>query len=153
MSFKTFVKSQFGALGIQEVLKSRPSVLLGINATTEQTLDTLRIRSVFDLAMSPLFGNAARVLNGGTDIGSSFRKFGPAPSAVIDKSLLTLEDVTALPLDEIKALIGVGPQNSPTLTNQLSIQAVRDMALWPPYLAAKAIVVEAYGPPTPDTRD
>ncbi len=153
MSFKTFVKSQFGALGIQEVLKSPPAVLLGVNAAIEQTLDTLRIRTVFDLAMSPLFANASRVLNGGTDIGSSFRKFGRAPSSVIDKSLLTLEDVTALPLDEIKALIGVGPQNSPVMTNQLSVQAVRDLALWPPYLAAKAIVVEAYGPPTPDTRD
>jgi hypothetical protein len=153
MRFTTFVKSQFGALGIQEVLKSSPSVLLGVNATTEQTLATLRIRTVFDLAMSPLFGNASRVLNGGTDIGSSYRKFGRAPSSVIDKSLLTLEAVTALPLDEIKTLIGVGPQNGPAIANQLSVQAVRDLALWPPYLAAKAIVVEAYGLPTPDVRD
>lgn len=153
MKYTSFIKSDFITKGIEEILKAPPDVLLGVDQKITQTLNLLRIQTVFDLALSTLFNNAAQIFANSQDVGSNYRKFGRAPSSMIDKDLLTTEAVTSLPYDELRAMIGIGPGNAPQLTSQLSIKTIRDLALWPPFLAAKAIVVEAYNPDLPGQED
>ena len=153
MSSRSFIKSDFLDLDLEHILKSPPGVLLGVTPAVAHVLVDLDIHTVFDLGMSPLFNHAARLVDAGGDVGSTYRKFGRAPAGLVDKAELG-DPVAALPWEMVAALVGVGPGTAPDLDAGLSARvAVRDLALWPPYLAAKAIIVEAYDPDLPERAD
>jgi hypothetical protein len=153
MTYQDFIKSEFSALTVPEVLRAKPSVLLGVSAGAADALRNLRILTVFDLALSVVIDNASRILTGAEDPRSFFRKFGRVPATLVDRSLLTIEDPTRLPANPIEALVGIGAVSGAALRQHLSVATIRDLALWPPYLAAKAILLEAYNPDVEVTAD
>src|ERR1051325_3066248 len=146
MSYQSFIKSGFAALTLKEILRSQPSVLLGVSPAIEELLGRLNVYTVFDLGLSTVFDNAARILSAGEQIDSAFRKFGRAPASMVDADGVKVPPVTALPYESIEALIGIGNRTAQELADELGADRIRDLALWPPYLAAKAIVKEAYNP-------
>ena len=146
MSYQKYINSEFSALTLDQVLREAPSVLIGVTDKARHALTKLNVHTVFDLGMSEIFDNAARILHGSRKPNSVFRKFGRAPRAMVDKNMVTVTEVTKLPYESIQVLIGIGPNNGPPLEEHLSVFTVRDLAMWPPYLAAKKIVLEAYNP-------
>ncbi|MBD3334362.1 MAG: hypothetical protein GF355_02500 [Candidatus Eisenbacteria bacterium] len=146
MSYQNYIKSEFSGLTIEEILKREPSVLLGVSTKAAENLALLKILTVFDLGLSSVFDNAVRIFDGSQHPNSIFRKFRRPPTAIVDKDLITITETTDLPFESIEALIGIGPNNATGLQDHLSVKTVRDVALWPPFLAAKAIVLEAYNP-------
>lgn len=153
MSYKNYIHSEFTHLTLDEILRQRPEVLIGVTGAAQQALTTLKIFTVFDLGMSEIFDNAARIQHGSEEPNSIFRKFGRASRSMVDKSLVTVADFTELPFENIRALIGIGPNNGPQLEKYLSVSTVRDLSMWPPYLAAKSMVVDAYNPDVELKRD
>src|SRR4051794_1806313 len=145
MAFQTFVKSQFGDLQIEQVLASPPSVLLGVGDAAATAIGALGVSTVFDLSVSTVFDNAARIVAAGDDPRSVMRRFGRAPSSLVDDGATTTP-TTDLPYADLAALTGIDAATSAALQTQLGVSTIRDLAYWPPYLAAKAIMIEAYNP-------
>ncbi len=146
MSYQKYINSEFSSLTLAEVLREPVSVLIGVSEDVKQALSKLRIHNVFDLGMSEIFDNAARILHNSEEPNSVFRKFGRVPAAMVDKNTMMETEVTELPYEAIEVLIGIGPNNGPDLQTHLSVSTIRDLAMWPPYLAAKALVLEEYDP-------
>lgn len=146
MNYTKHIHSQFAGLTLAELLREKPTVLLAVTDEGRLALEKLKIYSVFDLGMSEVFDNAAKIVHASETPGSVLRKFGRASQAMVDKDMVTVTKVTELPYEPIQVLIGIGPNNGPELAAHLSVSTIRDLALWPPYLAAKAMVIEAYNP-------
>ena len=73
------------------------------------------------------------------------RRFGRAPSALVDDGATTTP-TTDLPYADLAALTGIDAATGQTLQQELGVTTIRDLAYWPPFLAAKAIMIEAYNP-------
>ncbi|MEV4111198.1 hypothetical protein [Nonomuraea sp. NPDC049695] len=67
MTYTVHVKTEFAHLELREVLQSRPGVLLGVSDAAEATLATIPVRTVYDLALSGAFRDAARVVEAAAD--------------------------------------------------------------------------------------
>lgn len=152
MAYQTYIKSQYKAKTLQEVLTSAPDVLLGVSDTAATTLGLLDVQTVFDLAVSVVFDNAARIVTASDNPRSVMRRYGRAASTVVDLASANA-DTPELPYDGIEILIGIGAANRNAVEQRLSVAAIRDLAYWPPFLAAKAIMLEAYNPRVELDRD
>jgi hypothetical protein len=141
---KEYVRTEFLNLSLRDLLKAPPNVLLGVSGDAEQQLQTLEIFSVFDLAASRIF-NAARRLTGVRDEISDLLQIGSVPSDLVSRS------IEETPLDQvqfesIEVLDGIGPNNGPLLTDALDIKTIRDLALWPAFVAARYILTNVFSP-------
>lgn len=152
MGYQTYVKSQFGNKTIAEILTSQPSVLLGVSAAADAELAKLAIKTVFDLSVSVVFDNAARIVASSDNPRSVMRRYGRASSSLVDAATLDTR-TPELPHDGIAVLVGIGPVTAASLGNVLAVKTIRDLAYWPAFLAAKAIMLEAYNPPVDPDRD
>jgi hypothetical protein len=152
MAYQTYIKSQYSAKSLQDVLTSPTNVLLGVSDAAATALAKLDIQTVFDLAVSVVFDNAARIVAASENPRSVMRRYGRAASTVVGVGVANA-DTPDLPYDEIDILIGVGAANKTALEQQLSVVAIRDLVYWPPFLAAKAIMLEAYNPRVELDRD
>lgn len=145
MSYRAHVKTEFLELELREVLQSAPSVLLGVSADAAATLASIRITTVYDLALATLFCNAARVVDAAANPASVVARFGAPPSDLIVPAHAgdALADLPGKPVD---VLVGVLPALALALRDTMTITSVRDLAQWPPYLAAVKLVTEAFAP-------
>ena len=145
MNFRLHVKTAFLQNTASEIPASSPSVLLGVTDAAASALAELNVRTVYDLALSTIFANATRVVAAAADSNSVINKHGKPPADIIDHSALStpLADV---PTSPIQLLVGIGPVNGPSIANALGVESVRDLAQWPPYLAAKNLLVAALTP-------
>jgi hypothetical protein len=145
-----YLKTDFWTLEPDSVLRASPSVLLGVSDDAAEALRAVDVHSVFDLAMARVFANAERLLEAAVRTESALARFGAAPSDVVGANGGRVEE---LGFDDIDVLDGVGPDLARRLTAALDVRTVRDLALWPPYRAAKKLVQQAYGlgdDPRPD---
>src|SRR5712671_3350763 len=124
------------ALEADEVLRAPPSALMGVSPAAETALAAIDIHSVFDLAASRIFAAAAALLAIQRD-----------PTAVESRLNTVASDVATVPagvpIDElanqpIAILRAIG--DATALAQALDVSTVRDLALWPPYRAARAIL-------------
>lgn len=145
MNYQTFVRSEFDDLTIGQVLTSKPSVLLGLDAAAETAIATLGIHTVFDLSVSTTFDGAARLVASSDSPRSAMRRYGRGPSSLVNAAGRTV-DTANLPDADIAVLAGLDTATATALGQALSVAKVRDLAYWPPFLAAKAIMLEAYNP-------
>src|SRR6476661_5310799 len=139
-----FLRSAFAARGLDEVLRAPASALIGVHPAAEDALAALDISSVFDLAASHVFGAAAGLVAIGQD-----------PTAAEARLNVVAGDVAAMPpgvpvrelADQpIAILRGIGETEVASLAQALDVATVRELALWPPYQAAKAILSGAFFP-------
>jgi len=123
-----------------KALASPVGVLEGISDAAAAVLAELSLGSVFDLAQSQLFSNALRIAGTGKyPPDPTLVAFGRAPTEMLDR------DAEETPLAKVAeapiiVLEGIGAKNSPAITRALDTVRVRDLAAWPPYLAARTIL-------------
>jgi hypothetical protein len=139
------LKTDSAKLDALEALRASPAVLLGVDGPAAAALKQVEIASVFDLASSRLFANADRLLQAGLDPKDPYFRFGVAPKDVVN----TAEEdrsIDELHFEGIAILQGLDATTAAALSDALGIATVRDLALWPPYRAARAILNDAYSP-------
>ena len=139
------LKTEYIGMDAREALRASPSVLLGVSAVAAAALRLIEVETVFDLATSRLFANASRLLKAGQDARDAFYRFGAPPKDIV-RSAAEGRAVDELRFESIAILEGLDDANAATLAKSLDVQTVRDLALWPPYLAAQRILDEAYFP-------
>lgn len=128
-----------------EALRATPGALLGVSPEAVDALKDLAIPTVFDLAASRIFANAALLSEAATDPRSMLARFGMAPADVLE-ALPPGVSLDQLRNQPISILDGIGAVAAAKLSKALSVSTVRDLALWPPYLAAHAIVRAVFYP-------
>jgi hypothetical protein len=139
-----FLRSAFAVRAPDEVLRAPPGALMGVSAAAEAALATLDIHSVFDLAASRVFAAAAALTAIETD-----------PAAVEARLNVVASDVAVMPpgmpvrelaSQPIGILQGIDAGAAAALAAALDVATVRELALWPPYSAARAILSAAFFP-------
>lgn len=140
-----YLKTEHMKLDPRETLQSTPAVLLGVSTAAADALKLLEVESVFDLATSRLFANAGRLLQAGLDPKDAYYRFGAPPKDVVG-SAADGRRVDELRFESIGILEGLNAAKAATLSQALDVETVRDLALWPPYLAARQILNDAYSP-------
>jgi hypothetical protein len=142
LDFRRFLRSTSTAMEADEALRARPGALIGISAAAESALATIEINSIFDLAVSRVFAAAARLLAIEQDPTAVEALLNIVASDVAQ----TLPGVPARELanQPIAILRAIGEAAGPSLAEALDVATVRDLAVWPPYHAAKAILSAAF---------
>src|SRR5499433_1558269 len=137
-----FLRSAATAMGADEILRAPPRTLMGVSAAAEAALQAINISSIFDLAVSRVFAAASALVAIQRD-----------PTAIESRLNIVASDVAqpppGMPVDElanqpISILRPIG--DATTLAQALDVATVRDLALWPPYRAAKAILNNDFFP-------
>jgi hypothetical protein len=139
------LKTDAAKLDARETLSATPAVLLGVGGPAAAALKQLEIESVFDLATSRLFANADRLLQAGLDPTDPYFRFGAAPRDIVNTGAEGRR-IDELGVEDIAVLEGLDAATAAALSDALAVKTVRDLALWPPYRAARAILNEAYTP-------
>jgi len=145
MDYRVFLKTEFADLDRSEVLGKSPEILLGVSPAAAAQLALLKAGTVFDLANSTLFDHAARIVDAAAHPESVIARHAFVPHDIIDAAATGIS-VKDLPASSVRHLVGVGPQNGPAIEAALFVKSIRDLALWPPYVAAKALVADAFQP-------
>src|SRR5262249_46138611 len=134
----------FVARASDEALRARPGALIGVSAAAESALATLNINSIFDLAASRVFAAAAA-------LGAIEKD----PTAVEARLNVVASDIAIMPpgvpvrelaSQPISILRGIDGAAAAALAQALDVATVRELALWPPYDAAKAVLAAAFFP-------
>ena len=136
--------SAHATLTAEEALRQRPGVLLGVSAEAQTTLETLDLRSVFDLAASRVFATATRLLAAHRDPTSAEARLNAVPADAVDPPPgIPASELATQPIAILK---GIGAERGAQIAAALDVVTVRDLALWRPYLAAKAILDSVFFP-------
>jgi hypothetical protein len=147
VAYRDHLRTNASTLEINEVLRSSPQVLLGVEPFAVETLQSMGIHSVFDLASSSTFAGAEVILRAAQDPQAPSAKVGRLPADLFGSPDGTaLVDAPALDVDVLRALPGVLAGN---VREAFDIATVRELALWPPYVAARSILAEATGSDAP----
>jgi hypothetical protein len=144
MAYQNYLRTDATTLEAAEVLRSSPEVLLGVGSGAVAGLSSLGISTVFDLARSATFGAAGAVLAAATDPGSVESRTGDLPDDLfVTPPPVPLASVPALGVASLRLVSAA--DSGGALTESLDVRTIRDLALWPPYVAARAILDEAAG--------
>lgn len=135
-----------------EALRAAPGALLGVSPDAVDALKDLAVPTVFDLAASRIFANAALLNDAATDPRSMLARFGMAPADVLD-ALPAGISIDQLRNQPLSILEGIDTAAATKLSKALNVSTVRDLALWPPYLAARTIVRAVFYPDNADGGD
>jgi hypothetical protein len=139
------LRTEHVKLDLREALQASPTILLGVSTTAAAALKLVEVESVFDLATSRLFANANQLLSAGLDSKNTYYRFGVPPKDVVNANA-NGHRVDELRFDSIAILDGLDGAKAQALSQGLDVITVRDLALWPPYLAARQILNEAFLP-------
>jgi hypothetical protein len=139
---ENFFKSSALTESLDDLIKGPIDSLIGVTTNAKAALESIGIKSIFDLAFSEIF-EYAELINSVSE--SVFQKANQFPSNLFDDGV-----VNNIPFDEIKdldikTLRAVTNAKATAIQDALSISKIRELALWPPYLAAKEIVNSRYG--------
>lgn len=144
MTYQQYLRSNSTTLELGEVLQATPDVLLGVGPGAVHVLQQLGVDTVFDLARSSTFGAAAQVQQAATDPDSVDSRAGDLPTDLFTKAPVV--PIAQTPAQDVGTLRLVASANlNGALSESLDVRSIRDLALWPPYRAAKAILAEAAG--------
>lgn len=132
-------------LDLREVLQAGPDILLSVGASQVACLQQLSVATVFDLATSQIFGNAADLDDAGADEGNLYRRSG-----LLSTDMLAAPQ-PGTPVEELRTrpisiLAGIGPELAPGVTDALGVGTVQELARLPAYRAAKAILASVFFP-------
>jgi hypothetical protein len=139
-----YLRSSATTMAPDEVLRARPGLLIGFTPAAEASLAAIEINTMFDLAAARLFAGANMLLALERD-----------PTAVESRLNVVASDVAEMPpgiparelaSQPIAILRGIGDNGGAALAQALDVVTVRDLALWPPYHAAKSILNAAFFP-------
>jgi predicted flap endonuclease-1-like 5' DNA nuclease len=141
-NFNIAVRSEYASEAPSSLLQRSVQALSGVSEPAAAALKEVGISTILDLAASGLFNAARRIVEGADmpDLGVSVagdlvdsRYRGKSGSVVADAPLTALRGLGGAAAAKLKATLGV--------------ETIRDLANWAPFLAATAILQEAYGMP------
>lgn len=138
MNYQKYLKSEYLNLGLDEIRISPITVLNGVSQKMADSLKSLSIFTVYDLAYSVTFSNADKLTNTPKST-NSFMRDEIIPSDVMDGGE-RFENIDNVKFEDIQALKGIGSENVVDIKKELNINTIFDMANWPQYIAAKEIV-------------
>ncbi len=139
------VRTPFSARTADELLRAPVTALLGVPEAAAPLLAEAGIHSVFDLAASRVFGAARRLVTLAEDADSREpeSRLNRVPADVVAApDGVPLAELAEQP---VSILRGFG-ENASDLSDALGLVTVRDLALWPPYGAARALLAAAFFP-------
>ena len=136
------LRSAHGASTADEALRLEAGALLGVSAAAAQALKAISIVSVFDLSASRVFAVAARLVEIANDPSRAEARLGVvAADAVTMPAGMAVGALADQPLSILR-----GIPDAAALGTALDVATVRELAAWPPYGAAKAILAAAFFP-------
>jgi len=135
---RQFLKFEHIGKTPSEILRSGTNVLIGVTDPIAKTLGRLQIKTVFDLSGSRIFRTAEQIAGALDNEGSILKIFGRVASEMVNDAYLGLPP-RQLAAESIIALEGIGKKNFEAIREAIQLETVRDLSLWPPFLAAKAI--------------
>lgn len=144
MNYRVHLKTDSVHLDLSEVLQSEPIVLAGVSREANDLLASIKITTVFDLALATIFANAARIVDAAGRPEAVLSRHGFVPSDAIDHDFQGTP-IAELPGKPISTLVGIETLED-EIAQVLDVRSIRDLALWPPYLAAKRLLQQAFTP-------
>lgn len=147
--------SEAQLLPLAEVLHLPPDRLLGVSAQALTTLNSLGVQNVFDLAMSSVFNAALQIEDAADNPGNAMNRFGRPISDLLKPGIPGT--VTVPDLRNASPAILAGIDDSADVQAALGVATVRDLAVYPPFRAAREILnrvffpeqLEAFDPESP----
>jgi len=147
------VRSEYRALQPHELLHSPVTAILGVTPAAAAALATLEIATVFDLGTSGAFNAAGVLLEAASDPRSAFSRYGSATADVVRQTVTAGKTVPELPDLGIDALDAVPEADAAAIATALDVSTVRELALYPPYRFARALITATYFPETTSAFD
>jgi len=132
------VRSEHASKSPRDLLKEGIGVLVAVDDEASTALEAIDIENVHDLATSPVF-----------DVARSVYETAAAadPSGGVDRTTAVAAaerhaegDIADLANRPIDTLEGVDESTGSRLSTALGVKTVRDLAQWPPYRGARAIL-------------
>jgi hypothetical protein len=138
------VKTEFASLPVAEMLGKPVTVLLGVSDDAAAALGGLDIENVFDLALSHVFAAAVQLDDAADNSTNTFSRFGAPPADLLNDGGAGTTKVTDMRFEPIGILAGI--PDAPGLQAALGVETVRDLAVYPPYRAARTLLQSAFFP-------
>ncbi len=146
-----FLQTDFQSLPLVEVLQKPPTALLGVSDAATTALGNIGVKTIFDLALSRVFDAAAQLTDAGENASSALNRFGAPASDMLSAPLPPDTRVPDVRFMSPQILAGIPDANA--FSTSLGVKTVRDVAFYPPYLAAQQILNQAYFPERDGTFD
>ena len=132
------VESKHASESPRDLLPKAVAVLIGVDEDAAAALETIDVTTVHDLATAPVFEVARSVHEtaaAGDPSGGTERT-----TAVAAANRLADGDIADLSRQHIKRLEGVDENAAESISTALGVRTVRDLAQWPPYRGARAVL-------------
>jgi hypothetical protein len=139
-----FLVSEAQLVPLAEVLNLPPDRLLGVSVEAKDTLATLGIRNIFDLATSSAFNAAVLIDDAADNPANAINRFGRATNDLLKPGLTGTVAVTDLRNQPIEVLAGI--TDAAAVSGALGVETVRDLAVYPPFRAARELLNRAFFP-------
>lgn len=131
------VKPEYIETPLNKLLLLSTDALIDISKNQAMALEELKIMNVNDLGLSAIFLNA-RFINSISNKGiPSVKDILPEEIVVINNFTDSLDN---LKFGGIELLTGVGESNGKILEKFFGFKAIRDLAKWKPFIAARLLV-------------
>src|SRR5438046_4817872 len=138
------LQTDFQSLPLLEVLQKSPNALLRVSDAAATALENIGAKTIFDLALARVFDAATQLTAAAENASNALNRFGAPASDMLSAPLppdTRVPDVRFMPPS---ILAGIPDANA--FSAALGVKTVRDVAFFPPYLAAQQILNAAYFP-------
>lgn len=146
---KDRVRTAFRNKSVGELVTEPIDALLGVSPPAAKLLEQFGISTIFDLASSRLFDTAHNLTRAADGSTHGLGRYRLVPGDAVDDSA-TDESAAQIIMEPVDVLRDIGEVSRKKIEQELRINTVRDLGLWPPFHEARAILAEAYGA-SPDT--
>lgn len=143
--------SEAQRLPLAEVLNLPPDRILGVSAQALAALNSLGVHNVFDLAMSSIFNAAVQIEDAADNPGNAMNRFGRPISDLLKPGISGTIAVPDLRNASLDILAGI--DDAPAVQAALGVATVRDLAVYPPFRAARDILNRVFFPEQLDAFD
>ncbi len=143
--------SEAQLMPLAEVLNLPPDRLLGVSPRALAALSALGVRNVFDLALSGVFNAAAQIEDAADNPANAMNRFGRAVSDLIkpgNAGAIAVADLRNAPINVLADIT-----DPVEISAALGVLTVRDLAVYPPFRAAREILDRVFFPEKLDTFD
>jgi hypothetical protein len=138
------LKTEFQSLPLVEVLQKSPTALLSVSDGAAAALEDIDVKTIFDLALSRVFDAASQLNDAAENASNAFNRFGAPASDMLSAPLPP--DTRVPDVHFMSPSILAGIPNANGFSAALGVKTVRDVAFYPPYLAAREILNKAFFP-------
>lgn len=152
-SLESLLRSEARTLSLREALSSPVSILLGVPGAASDALGLLGIETVFDLASSAVFADATVLAGAGSNRRSAIAQHGRAPTDILRPADTSGETPASYGTLGISALSKINEAHVAALESGLDLSTIGELASYPPFVAATAIMTRAYFPENEESFD